>query len=136
MPDSRETRTPVDDSGICSVGGVAGSERCSAARTGKDSALILDELPRPKISDLERLPEANNRCLWCLRCPGGQQHVVVLDMPNTCAVTIAKSEEMLEDGEPAETTMSQNLNNDGTVTYVTGIKFQLRERAGRPVDWG
>ena len=71
---------------------------------------------------------------WCLRCPGEKQHVVVMDMPNTFTVGLAKSEYNEEDGDSAETTMSQKLDNNGTATNVTGIKIQLRERAGRPAN--
>ncbi|KAG6986486.1 hypothetical protein G7Y79_00080g100570 [Physcia stellaris] len=50
-------------------------------------------------------------------------------------------DKILKDGEAAETTMSQKLDNDGTATYVTGIKIELRQRpdnrynARRTMKW-
>ena len=57
------------------------------------------------------------------------------EMPDTFTVTLLLSlDKILRDGEAAETTMSQKLDNDGTATYVTGIEIELRRRPGRPVD--
>ena len=60
--------------------------------------------------------------------------MLVLDKPDTCAVTRTKSEYNAEDGDSAETTTSQKLDNDGTATHIIGIKIHRQERAGRPVD--